>query len=66
MNRRPAKSDKHAREVIRASRAIRGIERAEHFAAGGTTAMWRGTHTITPNGKAKANKNACRCPAREF
>jgi hypothetical protein len=64
MNHRPAKSDKHAHEVIRASRAIRGIERKEHFASGGTTAMWRGVHTVTPNRKAKANKDACR--VRDF
>lgn len=51
---------KNADRILADSRAIRGVERQQHFAAGGTLAAWRGVHTCTPNGKAKANKNACR------
>lgn len=60
MNRKPAKNDTRTKNVLAASRAIRGIERAEHFASGGTVSMWRGRHSCTKNGKAEASRNACR------
>jgi hypothetical protein len=53
-------ADKRTARILADSAAIRGIARQEHFAAGGTLAGWRGVHTCTPNGKAKASKNACR------
>jgi hypothetical protein len=41
--------------------ALRGRERAEHFANGGTTATWRGAaRTYDNKTKARASKNACR------
>ena len=55
-NRRQRKKS----EALRVSRAVRGIQRAEHFAAGGTPTTWRGTSGVTRNGKAHARKRACR------
>ena len=53
---------KHTKQTaaIASSRAIRGIDRANHFAAGGSVGEWLGVHTVTPNHRAKASKNACR------
>ena len=59
MNKTPSKTQ----NALASSKAIRGIEREAHFKVGGTLAAWRGRHTCTPNGKAKANKNACRASA---
>lgn len=60
MNRRPAKNDARTKNALAASARVRGLERAEHFANGGTLAAWRGVHTCTKNGRANADKNACR------
>ena len=40
---------------------IRGKEREDHFANGGTLHEWRGClHTVTINRKKQRNKKACR------
>lgn len=41
-------------------KAIRGLERKDHFASGKTLAAWRGRHTVTQNQKLKADRTACR------
>lgn len=56
MKKRTAQTER----ILASSRAVRGIMRQEHFAANGTTAMWRGTRSVTPNHKAKAKATACR------
>ena len=65
MNRKPAKTDARIAETLRTNAAQRGMDREAHFASGGTTAMWRGTRSVTPNHKAKAAKAACRGQVRE-
>lgn len=60
------KNSKRTAEILRSNAAVRGIMRTEHFASGGTTAMWRGTHTVTKNGKGHASKNACRGQVRDW
>ena len=40
---------------------VRGRQRAEHFASGGTPQMWRGNaRTLDNDTKAKRSKEACR------
>ena len=47
--------------IAESSRAIRGLERKEHFANGGTLAAWRGGRpTVTIDRKKCASKNKCR------
>ena len=38
----------------------RGIERAAHFASGGSLAEWRGLHTVQPCRKKEESKTKCR------
>ena len=41
--------------------SVRGMQRAEHYAAGGTPQMYRGaTRTYDNKTKARASKQACR------
>jgi len=46
--------------LLRSYRAIRGIARREHFAAGGTPATWRGVSSVTENARAHAKRRGCR------
>ena len=49
------------REQIRRLKAIRGVERKQHFENGGDLVSWRGgTRTVTIDRKKKQNKKACR------
>ncbi len=42
------------------SKAVRGIERREHFASGGTVTAWRGKHQVQRDRKKEAARTACR------
>lgn len=57
-NKRHKKAKSHK---IRSS-GIRGIERAEHYAAGMTPQQYRGASSVTKNKYKEANKEACRKP----
>jgi len=53
-----ARKVKHQRQkgeradrIRRDRKAQSGLDRAAHFAAGGTLAQWRGIHTVTRNRK---------------
>jgi len=48
------------KRVIDSLRLLRGFDRAAHFAAGGTTADWRGRSDIRPDRRADGNRQACR------
>ncbi|HUW00893.1 MAG TPA: hypothetical protein VMW08_00950 [Acidimicrobiales bacterium] len=51
------KTSTHRRDLS----GLRGRERAEHFANGGTVAQWRGAaRTYDNKTKARASKEACR------
>jgi len=64
MARKIKRNDKRTPEMKRQMKAAAGLDRADYFSRAGSTASgWRGVHTCTPNGKAKANKNACRIRA---
>ena len=55
-----AQERRHAHQ-LKALRAIRGLDRDEHFANGGTLVDWRGgTRTVTVDRKKQRNKRACR------
>jgi len=41
-------------------RLLRGYDRAAHFAAGGTPADWRGTHSVRPDEAKEDDKYLCR------
>ena len=46
---------------LKALARIRGKEREQHFANGGTVHEWRGgLHTVTTNKRKANNKRACR------
>ena len=46
---------------LRALKAIRAVERKEHFANGGDLVTWRGgTRTVRVDRKKQQNKRACR------
>ena len=59
------KKNKKFQAAMASSRAIRGIQRREHFANGGTTAMWRGRTVTFTDRKKAASKKACRGKNRE-
>ena len=47
--------------TLKALARIRGEERKQHFANGGTLSDWRGgVHTITKNKKREQSRKACR------
>ena len=54
-----------AQRTVADLRAIRGFDRAAHFAAGGTPADWRGRSDIRPDKRKEDNKRACRGGAQE-
>jgi len=51
--------------ILNALARIRGIERINHFADGGTVAQWRGKCQVQVDKKKKNNKRACRMKAIE-
>lgn len=53
------------KRVIDSLRRLRGFDRAAHFAAGGTTADWRGKSDIRPDKRKASNKRACRDAAQD-
>jgi hypothetical protein len=57
-NKRHKKAKSHK---LRSS-GIRGIERAEHYAAGMTPQQYRGVASITKNKQKIASKEACHKP----
>ena len=61
MARRKTKADR----IRESSKAIRGLERKAHFAAGGTLEAWRGRKQVTTDRRKQANKRACRGRVRE-
>ena len=69
MPKRPLKPTKQVSKAAERRQArilaelarIRGDERQQHFAEGGTLHEWRGgLHTVTTNKRKVKNKNACR------
>lgn len=54
------KKNKKFLAAMASSRAIRGIQRREHFANGGTMAGWRGSKSVETDRKKAASKKACR------
>jgi hypothetical protein len=55
-----ARTRKDVKRVVDALRLLRGLDRAAHFAAGGTPADWRGVHDIRPDKRKEACRRACR------
>ena len=52
---------KQNKEQLRHIKAIRGVERKQHFEEGGDLVSWRGgTRTVTVDRKKQRNKRACR------
>ena len=49
-----------AQRTVADLRAIRGFDRAAHFAAGGTLEAWRGIHQVQADMKKERNRQACR------
>jgi len=53
--------DVDSKAQIKALKAIRGIERKEHFENGGSLVSWRGgTRTVTTDRKKQRDKRKCR------
>jgi len=52
--------DAHIHKMICVLTRIRGIERINHFAEGGTLEQWRGRCQVQRDKKKEANKRACR------
>ena len=51
---------------IRMLKAVRGVEREQHFENGGDLVSWRGgTRTVTVDRKKQNNKRRCRGKVRE-
>lgn len=51
--------------IMKSIKAARGLERAAHFANGGTLVEWMGgPHLIVKDKKKAKNKKACRGPQR--
>jgi hypothetical protein len=52
--------NKSAQAIIKRLRAVQGVIRKEHFAAGGSVHEWRGMHLVQRDRKKEANRQACR------
>lgn len=63
---RKSRQNKRSEAAIASSKAIRGLERAAHFAAGGTLEQWRGRHSVVADPKKVASKRACRGRVRDW
>lgn len=48
------------KRVVESLRLLRGLDRAAHFAAGGTPADWRGAHDVRLDKRKEADRGACR------
>ena len=64
-----ARTNRHIRKatinrLLDSLRALRGLDRAAHFAAGGTPADWRGEHDVRPDRVKEGSRRACRHPAQ--
>ena len=46
--------------ALQRSKSIRGIEREQHFASGGSLPAWRGVHQVQRDRKREAGSLACR------
>ncbi len=46
--------------------AQRGIDRKEHFEAGGTLSGWRGVHQVASDRRREASRMACRRPQKDL
>ena len=55
-----SKKSKKFQSAMASSRAIRGIQRRNHFKNGGTLADWRGSKSVETDRKKAASKKACR------
>jgi len=55
--RQPKRNTNHIQESLKAQA---GIRRAQHFAAGGTVAGWRGRKLVTQDRRKAQSKKACR------
>jgi len=55
-----SKKNKKLQKAMASSRAIRGIQRRNHFESGGTLAAWRGAKSVETDRKKAASKKACR------
>ena len=53
------------KRVVDSLRLLRGLDRAAHFAAGGTPADWRGAHDVRPDKRKEADRGACRRSSEE-
>lgn len=53
------------KRVVESLRLLRGLDRAAHFAAGGTPADWRGAHDVRPDKRKEADRGACRRVSEE-
>lgn len=51
--------------AISRSKSIRGVERAQHFASGGSLPAWRGVHQVQRDRKREASRRACRLGGKE-
>ena len=65
MEGKMARTNRHVRKatinrVLDSLRAIRGLDRAAHFEAGGTPADWRGEHDVRPDRVKEGSRQACR------
>lgn len=58
--RKDTKAKHRVTETLDALRLLRGLDRAAHFAAGGTPADWRGVHDVRPDRRKAAARRACR------
>lgn len=58
--RKDTKAKHRVAETLDALRLLRGLDRAAHFAAGGTPADWRGVHDVRPDRRKAAARRACR------
>jgi len=66
MARKTRRNKNPNQAALDSSKAVRGLDRAAHFAAGGSLAEWRGRHTVTTDRKKRASKRACRGRVRDY
>ena len=63
-NRKKKEALRKKKEALKTMRrfsaAVRGMDRAEHFANGGDLASWRGVHTVWKDRKKESNRRGCR------
>ena len=62
---RTKKDIQRKKRILADLKAVRGLDRQQHFSTGGTVEAWLGRHDVRPDRRKESNRTACRRPVQE-